>query len=1023
LAAQAARLGMGRLALSDHNSLAGAVRFYRACTQAGIQPIIGAEFEVEPLTEGLSSTHLVLLAQGDAGYRSLCRLVSCANLGDAGTREVYQGVDRAHPRLTQAALRTHVRDLIALSGCSQGELPQLLRRSQSVQAEQAAHYYRELFGPVNFFVELQHHLLPYPEGHNHYRLRDLAQRLSLPVVATNNVHYATRDHAPLQDALTCLRYGRRVHEPHPARHLNREYSLKSPKEMARLFSVIPQALAATEEIASRCHWQPEIGRPHCPRFDPSRLSWPGTPLPGKGQDAPTYLRHLCIQALPERYAVADRERARQQMEHELAVVIERGLADYFLIMWDVVRYARHHNIRCTGRGSAADSLLCYLLSITQVEPLTNGLLFERFLSTARADLPDIDLDFDSRRRDEVTAYVYRRHGPDRVAAVATVQTFKARAAVRELGKALGYSAEEVAAIAKVFGHVDLTDLEGSLQRLPEVRNSRLPLKDKQLLLTMCRQVAGYPRHLATHVGGVIISPGPLNDYVPLQMAHKGLIICQYDKDDIADLGLLKMDLLSLRTHTALEHCRALLARQGKSLDLERLPQDDPTVYQRLRAGQTLGVIQLESPGQRGLLGRTQPETYLDLVTNIALFRPGPVQGGMVTPYVQRRRGRQPVTYLHPALEPILADTYGVIVYQEQVLRVAAEIGGLSLAEAEVLRRGMSHEAPPAEMLAMRDAFCAGAAQRGVRAEVAEAIWQQLAGFARYGFCRGHAASFAQIAYQAAFLKAHHPAEFFAGLLTAQPAGYYPAYTLAEEVKHLGVAILPPCVNRSEEDYTVEQGSIRCGLAAIRGMTRPGIASLLRARYEEGPYRDLDDLEHRTQLSSLELRNLVLAHALGETRLPPRLLRPGSNNEPSLPLHGAQTALQRLAWDMHLLGLSTGLSPFAPWVEAARQKGAIPSVDLLSHESGQHVRVAGIVVARSRPATRSGRDVMFLCLEDDTGLADVAFFEAAYQRFGHLLYTSPAVLVAGTLTRLGETDTSITVRQAWALPRPSAGEED
>ena len=935
LAEAAARLGMSAVAVTDHNSLAGAARFYLAAREAGVKPIIGVEFDLEPATllpspqpasprargEGaarpraageaqpagapatsgypLSPPRLLLLALDNEGYAHLCRLVTCAQLGEARSAgpfaPQYQEVDRKHPLLSQEHLREYASHLLAISPAGAGEIAQLLQAGDYRGAAQVGRYYAELFGPGNFYLEIQHHrnqpegFRPLnspspvrergPGGEARSRLARLADQLALPLVAGNDVHYVTPDHAPLQDALFCLGRGITVRDGHPGRKPNAEYYLKSPEQMGRLFAEYPAALAATEEIAARCNWELDLDTIHLPRFDAAAIP-EFTGDPDSPTDRAAFLARLCREALPRKYGteVASRESrvasrtgdafhessvppllqgegaggeaslraaAERQLEHELAVINQRGLADYFLIVWDLVRFAESRGIRHTGRGSAADSIVCHLLDITQPEPLSNDLLFERFLNPERRDLPDIDLDFDTRRRDEITAYVYRKYGAEHVAAVGTVNTFRARAAVRELGKVLGLSEGQISRVARNFAYVDLHHLPESLEALPEARGVAGELAYEQTLMTLCQQVAGYPRHIAVHVGGLIISERPLTDLAPLQLANKGIVVAQYDKDDVEVLGLLKMDLLGLRIHTAIEHCLGLLKRtetrrtgavaarrfarrkrglargrlrggqfgvgrasspptgqqaarraaqapplqgtgpRGGKFNLDRIPLDDPAAYELIRSTNTVGLFQLESPGQRNLQGRVLADKFEDIVAGISLFRPGPVQADMISPFIARRRGQEPVVYLHPALEPILERTYGVMIYQEQIMRVAAAIGGFSLGEADRLRKAMNWDSPTDSMAQLRDTFFAGARAQGIAESIAEHIFAQVAAFAAFGFNKAHAASFARISYETAYLKAHYPAEFFAGLLTAQPMGFYPARSVAEEAKRLG----------------------------------------------------------------------------------------------------------------------------------------------------------------------------------------------------------------------------------------------
>jgi len=1238
--ARAARdAGMSAIALTDHDSLAGAVRFFQAALEVGVKPIIGVEFTIEPVLPEHADPdrppHLLLLAEDNEGYSNLCRLVTAARLGEARREsafsEKYAEIDRDRPLLTQENLRRHPGHLIALSACrKRGEIPSLLARKLFREAHEVGECYRDLFGPEHLFIELHNHLLPRPHSRMRYRLADLAARLGLGCVATNNVHYVDRSSYRLQDVMVCMGALQTVDEPHPDRRPNAEFSLKSPHQMAELFADQPEAIANAARIAARCEWELDLETFHFPAFDMERLrrhcdrrqsamgdgqsgdgdgdvvmerrapvpacavrrcrtegppegrsagpqrgrpdtavrrtslsfggaglrsrpavcrssspsggagfparpavcrssspsggagfparpavcrssspspsspfvgqasslsavhsremrtthgrghpyhgtttadgsedpslrtttangrrarlrsSRPGPrptttyPAPRPGESPRSYLRRLCEHGAERLYGHLTGE-VRERLDHELAIIEDKGLCDYFLIVWDIVRFAREQRIHCTGRGSAGDSLVSYVLGITHADPIANDLLFERFLNPERRNMPDIDVDFDTRRRDEVTKYIYDRYGAEHVAAVCTVNTFRARSAIRDLGKALGFSEEEIGRIASLFPHIRAADIGEAMERYPELRDAELDLDDKRLLIELAREISGFPRHLSVHVGGLLIGARPLTDMVPLELANKGIVIGQFDKDDVEALGLVKMDILALRIHSAIEDALDHIeARTGARPDLEAIPLDDGPSYELLRGTHTVGLFQLESPGQRNLLGRTQPTEFEDVVANISLFRPGPVQADMITPYVLRRHGLQEVTYAHPDLEPILRTTFGVVIYQEQVLSIAHAIGGFSLGEADVLRRMMTHDVTPEDLDEVQERFMLRAGERGIRPEVAAEIFDMVRGFAAYGFNKAHAACFGKISYQTAWLKAHHPAEFLAGILSSQPMGFYPPRTVAEDAKRFGSAILPPCVNRSEDRCTVEyeanpRGDIRVGLWMVRGL-HGSVARILAERRARGPFASLEDFCRRTSVPRPAVENLVLARAFAFTGLSVEELmwrlgalpddvvadRRGRRRGPSLayedvddlvgmlPSLDPMTEVGRVATDLHILGVSTTRNAFSFWRERLGEMGVTPSVQLWQRADGDRVRVAGIVVARARPPTRSGRTAIFISLEDELGLIDVAVFEEAYERCGRALYTSPVLCVEGKLTRMGKLDLSVTAERVIGL---------
>ncbi len=787
---------------------------------------------------------------------------------------------------------------------------------------------------------------------------------------------------------------------------------------------------------------------------PARAASPAVSYPPPREDENTrqYLRRLCECGARRLYGEITRE-VRERLEHELSIIEEKGLADYFLIVWDIVRFARERGIRCSGRGSAGDSIVSYVLGITHADPIANDLLFERFLNPERRNMPDIDVDFDTRRRDEVTKYIYDTYGAEQVAAVCTVNTFRARSAIREVGAALGFSDEEIGRLASVFPHIRASDISGAVERYPELRDADLDLEDKRLLIELAQEISGFPRHLSVHVGGLLIGARPLTEMVPLELANKGIVIAQFDKDDVEALGLVKMDILGLRIHSAIEDALDHIERrEGSRPDLDALPLDDEPSYELLRGTHTVGLFQLESPGQRNLLGRTQPTEFEDIVANISLFRPGPVQADMITPYVLRKHGLQQVTYPHPDLEPILQSTFGVVIYQEQVLRIAHAIGGFSLGEADVLRRMMTHDVTPEDLEEIQERFMLRAGERGIRPEVAEEIFAMIRGFAAYGFNKAHAACFGKISYHSAWLKAHYPAEFLAGILSSQPMGFYPPRTVAEDAKRFGCGILPPCVNHSEDRCTVEYGGlspqqecnpagdIRLGLWMVRGLQERSVERILAERERGGEFESLEDFCRRTSVPRPAVENLVLARAFEFTGLSVQELmwrlgalpddvvadRRGRRKSPSLsygdvddlvgmlPSLDPMTEVGRVATDLHVLGVSTTRNAFSFWRQRLDEMGVTPSTGLWECEDGDRVRVAGIIVSRARPPTRSGRTAIFISLEDELGLVDVAVFEEAYERCGRALYTSPVLCVEGRLTRMGALDLSVTAERVIGL---------
>ena len=751
----AAHYEMPAVALTDHNTLAGAIRFYRAAQGTGVRPIIGSEIELA------SGHHLTLLATNMAGYSNLCRLLSAMHLAQPQTQ----------PTATWEMLAQYAHDLICLSGCAHSRLSRDIMRDQP-----AARTFLQRLAitfPDSCYVELENPLLA-DSSQLMLRLAALAKELNLPLVATNNVHFLRQCDHKVRDMLVCMGANISLLQPHPYRHANDQRYFKGPRSMRQLFAAYPTACDNTLLIAERCHWQLPLGEYHFPYFA----------LPDS-YTAASYLRHLCQQALPQRYKKQQQAAAQARLDHELQIIDQLGFNEYFLVVWDIVNFARQAGICCCGRGSAADALVAYLLGITTVDPLAYDLLFERFLNPERQGMPDIDLDIDSNRRDEVLTYVYNKYSTNCVAMVGTVNTISARSALREVAKAMAIDKREIDRLARFLPRIPADRMEEAIAALPELKDQFPPGEPWDTLLFFCRAMHGFPRHLSVHLGGVVISRAPLTDLVPLQWSAKGVIITQYDKDDIEYLGLVKMDLLGLRILSAIDETVHRLQQDGISVELDNLSLNDPAVYALLRSTKTVGLFQLESPGMRELLGKLQPTEFSDIIANISLMRPGPMRANMVAPFIRRRHGQEPITYAHPSLQPILESTYGVIIYQEQVLQVASTLAGFTLGQADLLRRFMTHERSPQEMASLADEFVQGASQRGIAPAIAQQVFQQLAAFASYGFNKAHAATFGLTGYYTAYLKAHYPAIFNCAAQQSTH-GLLPPCVLLHEARLLGI---------------------------------------------------------------------------------------------------------------------------------------------------------------------------------------------------------------------------------------------
>ncbi len=970
LVRQAAALGMPALALTDHDSLAGAVRFVTAAREAGIHPILGAELTLH------DESHLTLLVENDQGWRNLCTLISLAQ----------HHAPKGSARLPPDALHDHAGGLVALSGCAQGAVATAVRTGDRAAAMDAAQNLITIFDRDHCFIELQHHLQPGDTAHL-ADLAALAAHLDLPIVATNNVHYATRRDRALHDVLTCIRHHTTLDQAGSLLHANSERYLKSGGKLAPLFAAHPHALWATTEIAERCGFELQFGIQDLPRF----------PTP-PGMDAPAYLHDLCLHALPLRYG-DQAPQARQQLDHELRVITHTSLANYFLIVHDIVRFARDRGIRCQGRGSAANSLVAYLLGISPIDPLAHDLVFERFLAEGQVVLPDIDIDFAADRREEVIQYVYRRYGTNHAAMACTLVTFRSRSAARDIGKVLGLPSDLVAqAVASA------APMEG----LPTVEDTPDHNGDAALaaqLQQLCQDIHGLPRHVGIHNGGMVLTGTPIAQRLPTEPATMpGRVVVQWDKDALETAGMVKIDILGLRMLGALAEAEAIVrAEADPCFELDRLSFDDPEVYAMIARGDTIGMFQVESRAQAQIQPRLQPRCFNDLVIGISLIRPGPLQGEMVHPYLRRRAGIEPVTYAHPLLRPALQETLGVILFQEQVLKVARDVAGFQPAQGEQLRRALGGKLDGAALHALRDQFLEDATVRDVPADVAETIFGQLLAFAGYAFPKSHAAAFAVLVYQSAYLKRYHPAAFFAALLNHQPMGFWPPAQLVADAKRHGVRVLPVHLERSADRCRVRGNAIRLGLRSITGLGPDGVERIVAARRSR-PFGDLTDLCRRTRLPRGLIEQLIMVGALDHWQVPRRTLlwRLGGvqYREDALPLPPTldDVALpdlhrwERLRWEEQIQGVALDDHPLAALRPALAEQGVLSSRDLHAAPHASEVCVAGRLVIHQAPPTAKGHH--FLTLEDEHDLINVILRPDVVQATLTLLHHGAVLLVTG-----------------------------
>jgi error-prone DNA polymerase len=1012
LARRAAGLGMPAVALTDRDGLYGTARFVHACQKVGVRPILGATLTVRDPSPGPATTSVILLAQDERGYANLCRLITDAHMIG----------ERGDPSLASEQICAHAEGLVSLLG------PRSLPGSLAVNgrfdaARRAIDPFKEAFGE-RLFVSVQHRLEPNSAAEVRLLLR-LAEWIGAKAVATNPVRYLVPRDAFLADALECMREIVPIASNHVSR-VNAEGSLKPAPEMRALFAERPDLCDRTLELAESCAFDIGLRKVHFPDF----------PTP-KGRSASSVLAERCWRGMEHREMEATPE-VRDRLDLELALIQKMGYAAYFLTVADIVTDIKAMGIRCACRGSAAGSLVCYLTGISDVDTVRHDLVFERFLNPLRDELPDIDVDVESARREDVYDMVLSRYGQDRCACVTMVDTYRARGAIREVGKALGFPEVEVDTVAKAFPHIGADDIRRAIEVLPELAGSNLNAGQLELLFRVAERLNGFPRHLALHPSGIVLSDDDLVNRVPLERSFQGYRMIQADKDDVELLGYLKLDVLGVRMLSSMRHALDEIARtEHVKVDLDEIPKDDGPTFELIRASDTLGCFQIESPGQRELLQKLQPTRWEDLIVDISLFRPGPVKSDMIRPYLNRRHGMERPAYAHPALRPALRETYGVIVYHEQVMRTLAALAGYDLSTADHIRRHLDDDSM---LPLLRQDFLRRAHERGVPDDVAEKTWNDVAQFASFGFCKAHAAAFAIPTYQSAYLKAHWPAHFLAGVLTHDP-GMYPRRLILEDAREHGIEILPLDVNASEPEYVAEPVAggygIRLALKDVHGMGDAEIRSILEARADR-PFRDVGDFLRRANVSRPVVE--ALAHAGAFDALPTGTRRDrlyeamvtepqregdqlaldlwSASNEAAGPRFSLPeyTDAERVRAELEVLGLDASRHLVSFFEPLLADLGVVRSRDLHKERADAMVMVAGVKVASQTPAVRSGQRIVFLTLDDATGPVEVVVFEKVQAKVLKTVFHSFVLAVRGRLRRTGVRGVSIIAEDVWDLTR-------
>ena len=1006
-------LGMDSLALTDHGNLYGAIEFYKKARKEGIKPIVGVEAYLAPngrlnkrpkIDE--ARYHLILLAKNKTGWKNLVRLVTAAHLEGFYYK----------PRIDKEILLKHAEGLVCLSGCFSGEISRLLSQGKMSEAEEAAKWYQSVFGG-DFYLEIQPHA---PEIHK--LILDMAEKLKIPVVATQDVHYVSLDDRTAHEILLAVQTNTKLDDQDRLSLKNYNVSLRSPDEMIELFRHVPQAIENTARIAEKCNLEIDLNQTYLPSF----------PLP-EGETAMNYLKKLIAERLPLRFPRTTKE-VEERLSHEIDVIEKTGFVDYFLIVQDFVNWAKNHGIVVgPGRGSAAGSIVSYILGITDVDPLKYDLLFERFLNPDRIQVPDIDIDFTDTRRDEVLAYIKDKYGADKVAQIITFGTMMARAAVRDAGRALGLPYGFCDQIAKLIPFN--VPLKQSIAAVPELKKMMDENEDAKKILEAAIKLEGTARHASVHACGIVISSYPLVNFVPLQRAPQGddAIITQFEMHSIEDLGLLKIDLLGLKNLTIIEKTLRLVKDlHGIDIDINNLLLDDKKTFELFQSAEMTGVFQLESSGMRRYLKELKPTELEDIIVMISLYRPGPME--LIPLYIKRKFGREKVTYIHPRLEPILEKTYGVGIYQEQMMRIARDLAGFTLAEADTLRKAIGKKIKKL-LDEQKEKLLNGLVANGIDKKTANQIWELFPPFARYGFNKSHGAAYALISYRTAYLKANFPVEFMTSLLNISGSDVERVNFLINEAKRLKIKVLPPDVNLSLQDFTVDQGNIRFGLLAIKNLGVNIVEVVIDERSRGGPFQNFSEFLNRIQHRDLNKKSLeslikcgafdslgvdrarALANIDEIIRFNQAAKKMKSANQNSL-FGGAGLELaamkfvnggeptdkkMMLIWEKELLGLYITDHPFNAYASKIKKQtvpikkiaGATPN----NAGSGQ-LLLAGVITAVQKILTKRGDPMLFVSLEDATGSTEVLVFSDVLNKNPNVWQENKAVMIDGRLSFKG-----------------------
>ncbi|KKN17909.1 hypothetical protein LCGC14_0961040 [marine sediment metagenome] len=1008
---QAYKLDMPALALTDHGNLFGAIDFYQKAKKRKLKPLIGCEVYVAPTSRfkkkkiGGQPTayHLTLLAKNKKGYENLMELIT------GGYLEGFY----YHPRVDKEFLSQKGEGLIVLSGCAKGEIPFLLSQNKVDKAKEICQFYKNLYGE-DFYLEVQDVGLEFQKKINS-SLANLSQELSIPLVATNDVHYLNKEDAQAQDVLLCIQTGKTLDDTNRLKFSSSELYFRSSEEMEKIFSHLPQSISNAELISEKCNLELELGKTHLPVYRAP-----------DGHNLDKYLRKLCQERLPHCYPTASAS-VEQRLETELSIISKAGYTGYFLIVWDFISYAKKKKILIgPGRGSVTGSIVAYLLGITNINPLAYGLLFERFLNPERTAMPDIDIDIQDERRNEVISYVREKYGKENVAQIITFGTMAARAAIRDVGRVLGIPYSRVDRIAKLIPFN--TELKIAIEESSELKEILKEDGKIKTLFEIAQSIEGFTRHASTHAAGVVIAPDKLTYYTPLYRTNKNEITTQYEMHSIEAIGLLKMDFLGLKTLNVIGDALKIIKKnKGKEVDLDRISLEDKKAYELLSQAETLGVFQVESRGMQDLIKKIHPERFEDLIAVLALYRPGPVR--MMDDFIDRKQGRSKIEYLHPQLEPILKETYGVMLYQEQVMRIANILADFSLGEADILRRAMGKKIPRL-MEEQKEKFIEGAKKKGVSPSLATRIFELMAHFAGYGFNKSHSTGYALISYQTAYLKANYPLEFMAALLTSEIENTDKLSLYINECRRMDIKILPPDINHSLAHFMVEKNKLRFALAAIKNVGKAAISSILRVREKEGHFSSIFDFYRRVNPKTVNKRmiesliksgafdclegsraqNLAVIDQAAEKAaqiqqdrergqlsfletLEKRESGASTERFPTIEEVSKET---KLAWEKELLGIYISGHPLEKYRKIISRYAAHSIKDLSGMRDEEKIRIVGIISSLTSRNDRKGKRMGFFTLEDLDSQVEVLVFSSLYEKRTSYIEEGKLVLIKGKL---------------------------